>query len=59
MNWELLFKSVTTENQYWSLRATGLAWELFPDYPESYQEFLKKLVEWELAEAHVASAMNE
>jgi hypothetical protein len=40
MNWDLYFKHIQTEDDYWKLRNTGMAWELFPAFPESWQEHL-------------------
>ncbi len=35
----LMFRYIKTEEDYWKLRSTGLAWELFPTFPQSWEEF--------------------
>lgn len=47
MNWEFYFKRITTESYYWQIRNTGMMWELFPEAPQSWEEHLKALEQYE------------
>ena len=47
MNWEFYFERVTTEDCYWRLRNSGWMWELFPLAPQSWEEHLKALEQYE------------
>lgn len=47
MNWELYFRYLQTEDQYYRLRASGFFFEFFPEGYQTWEEHLKALEEYE------------
>ena len=43
----LYFKNIKTEQDYWNLRGSGMAFELFPTMPTSWEQHLIALEEYD------------
>lgn len=49
MNWKLCYERIKTQEDYDCLKATGMAYEFFPDFPNSFEEGQEFYKEWKWA----------
>lgn len=49
MNWKLYFDTIKTKEDYDKLISTGMAWEVFPILPNSFEEGQEFYKEWKWA----------
>ena len=49
MNWKLYYSTIHTQEDYDMLKSTGMAWEIFDMFPNSFQEGQEFYKEWKWA----------
>lgn len=50
MDWGYYFFVIQTEEHYKALKGSGMAWELFPNFPTSWKEHCEKQALYDLGE---------